>query len=225
MSFIYHSQIFSVLLLVCAAICTGCQQSQSTDDAAGTVPNEGSVESDTAQSKALAAKDALFARLSGRLTEVMKAEGPAATIEVCSREAAEIAESVGEEHGLTIGRTSTKLRNPQNGPPEWVKPLIVEPLAEPQFVELSNGHTGALLPIKLQAKCITCHGPSETITDDVKTQLAKLYPDDQATGFKEGDLRGWFWVDVPPNPDLSSGHASSPSEAVLKEREPSAANE
>ena len=27
--------------------------------------------------------------------------------------------------------------------------------------------------------------------------LAKEYPADQATGFKENDLRGWFWVEVP----------------------------
>jgi hypothetical protein len=27
--------------------------------------------------------------------------------------------------------------------------------------------------------------------------LAARYPDDRATGFAPGDLRGWFWVEVP----------------------------
>jgi hypothetical protein len=35
------------------------------------------------------------------------------------------------------------------------------------------------------------------IPDEVKQTLAKEYPDDQATGFEEGDLRGWFWIEVP----------------------------
>lgn len=150
-----------------------------------------------AKTIALAAKEALFTRLSGRLTEVMKADGPGAAIQVCSREAATIAKTVGEEHGVKIGRTAIKLRNAQNEPPEWTLPIIKESPAEPKFVDLANGHTGALLPIKLQAKCVICHGPADSIGDEIKSQLAKLYPQDQATGFKEGDLRGWFWVEVP----------------------------
>ena len=35
------------------------------------------------------------------------------------------------------------------------------------------------------------------LAGEVKNELASLYPNDQATGFKEGDLRGWFWVNVP----------------------------
>jgi hypothetical protein len=61
---------------------------------------------------------------------------------------------------------------------------------------LDNGQAAALLPIKLQAQCLMCHGPAEKIPLEVKTQLAKLYPQDQATGFQEGDLRGWFWVEL-----------------------------
>jgi len=146
--------------------------------------------------RAIAAKEALFKRLSGRLTEVMESQGPAAAIEVCSREASQIAKTVGKEYGVNIGRTATRLRNPSNDAPDWVKPLMETPSTEPQFVDLPDGHLGALLPIKLKAKCVTCHGPADQIPDEVKTQLAKLYPTDQAVGFKEGDLRGWFWVEA-----------------------------
>ncbi len=31
----------------------------------------------------------------------------------------------------------------------------------------------------------------------VKEVLASGYPRDEATGFAEGDLRGWFWIEVP----------------------------
>ena len=32
---------------------------------------------------------------------------------------------------------------------------------------------------------------------NVKEALAASYPADRATGFREGDLRGWFWIEVP----------------------------
>lgn len=193
---VYVKLLMSVML-VCMTAFAGCQRSQTPDAYTGTTTDEPLATPTKAQSKALAAKDALFARLSGRLTEVMQAEGPAAAIEVCSREAAEVARSVGEEQGVTIGRTAIKLRNPKNAPPDWVQPFVEKRTAEPQFVDLPDGHTGALLPIKLKSKCLACHGTTDTIPADVKTKLAELYPDDQATGFGEGDLRGWFWVVVP----------------------------
>jgi len=42
-----------------------------------------------------------------------------------------------------------------------------------------------------------CHGPEDTIPQDVKDAIGEHYPEDQATGFRKGDLRGWFWVEVP----------------------------
>jgi hypothetical protein len=153
-----------------------------------------------AKAKALSARAALFERLSGRLKEVMQAEGPAAAIAVCSREAADIARAVGEEEGLRIGRTSLKLRNPANAVPDWVKPLLEGDATVAQFTMLEDDRLGALLPIRLQAACVTCHGPAESLSDDVRAQLAQLYANDQATGYREGDLRGWFWVDVPVEP-------------------------
>ena len=49
----------------------------------------------------------------------------------------------------------------------------------------------------LKVQCLACHGLKEQISPEVQAQLDRLYPEDQATGFNEGDLRGWFWVNVP----------------------------
>ncbi len=143
------------------------------------------------------AKDALFTRLSARLTEVMQSSGPAAAIDVCSNEALSIADTVGKEHGVSIGRTSFKLRNPVNRPREWVKPFVEKRSDTPQYLPLDNGSLGALFPIHLKVKCLMCHGQQDDILDDVKAELAKRYPNDEATGFKLDELRGWFWVEVP----------------------------
>ena len=40
--------------------------------------------------------------------------------------------------------------------------------------------------------CSVCHGGA--LADDVKAKVSALYPDDQATGFKPGELRGAFSV-------------------------------
>jgi hypothetical protein len=123
--------------------------------------------------------------------------GPAKAIEVCSEEAPQIAAAVAEEHHVAIGRTSFQLRNPRNQPPAWARPLIEQRPTDPRFVELPDQRTGALLPIRLQAQCTACHGPRDQISPEVRDQLDRLYPEDEATGFQEGDLRGWFWVEVP----------------------------
>jgi len=178
----------AVCLIGLLAWSTGCRQQS---------PAETFVIDETQKARAMAAKELLFQRLSGRLMEVMMADGPVAAIEVCSREAKEIAVKVGEETGVEIGRTSLRLRNSANQPPGWVKPLMRPDATEPQFVKVDDDHDGALLPIKLQAQCVICHGPKDQIFDPVADQLAKLYPDDAAIGFNEGDLRGWFWITLP----------------------------
>ena len=43
--------------------------------------------------------------------------------------------------------------------------------------------------------CTACHG--EAIAPEVKAALAQSYSEDQATGFKPGQLRGIFWVELP----------------------------
>ncbi|MCO5166050.1 MAG: DUF3365 domain-containing protein [Planctomycetes bacterium] len=147
--------------------------------------------------RALAARDALAGRLMSRLSQTIAEGGPAAAIPVCQAEAPAIARQVAAEQGLAVGRTSFRLRNQQNQPPAWAAPLVERRVAEPTFVAGPAGALGALLPLRAQALCVTCHGPAERIPDDVRQALAAAYPDDAATGFAEGDLRGWVWVEVP----------------------------
>jgi NADPH:quinone reductase-like Zn-dependent oxidoreductase len=61
----------------------------------------------------------------------------------------------------------------------------------------SDDKLAYLLPIRLGAMCTNCHGPSARLADGVAERLEEMYPNDQATGFKPGELRGWFWVEVP----------------------------
>ncbi len=205
-----QSCVLSICLFA-AAFLSGCSQptppvSQEAGNGASAADNTG-VETDADPAKsggrdkrfaaATRAKDALFEALSGRLMEVLQSEGPVAAINFCSQEASAIAATVSTEQGVEIGRTSFKLRNPNNAPREWVKPFVEQRVDTPQHVALENGKLGVVFPIHLNVKCLMCHGGPDEMLDNVKPELARLYPNDQATGFKQGDLRGWFWVEVP----------------------------
>lgn len=38
------------------------------------------------------------------------------------------------------------------------------------------------------------------MTPIVRAALMDRYPVDRAIGFTEGEIRGWFWVEVPKTP-------------------------
>ena len=52
-------------------------------------------------------------------------------------------------------------------------------------------------PIKLVGLCTQCHGNDVEIATATRAAIMDRYPDDQATDFATGDLRGAFTVTVP----------------------------
>ena len=129
------------------------------------------------------------------------AQGTAEAITVCSVQAPDIAAALSRD-GVSMGRTSHRLRNPGNAAPEWVSPILEDYLDSegdrgPLSVALPDDRLGYVEPILLQPLCLTCHG--ETLAPDVASRINELYPEDRATGFNVGDLRGVFWVEYPVN--------------------------
>jgi len=122
-----RSQFQSWVTLVAVAaliVTTGCQESVPpvADEASNSESEtplivDGEMPTSEQKQAMLAAKDALFEKLSGRLMEAMASPGPAAAIAVCQQEATQIAADVSNDHGLKIGRTGVRLRNLNNQPP------------------------------------------------------------------------------------------------------------
>jgi len=128
------------------------------------------------------------------------AQGPAEAISACRVRAPEIAGSL-SQGGMRVGRASDRLRNPANQTPAWVRPLLAgyrdRPADRaPKSVALPKGRSGYVEPIVVKPLCLTCHG--EALAPQVTERLRALYPEDRATGYREGDLRGVFWVELPP---------------------------
>lgn len=139
------------------------------------------------------------------LTHALAQGGPAFAIKACHIDVAGATRRLGA--GFLAGRTSDRLRNPANAPPAWAASLVagsgVRRLARDTdgfVVELEHS-LGVLRPILHQRMCDDCHGPADRIDSAVQAMLAARYPGDRATGFVEGQLRGWFWVEVPRQPE------------------------
>jgi hypothetical protein len=137
-----------------------------------------------------------------KLTAAMTSGGPTAAVEVCRTDARTIAESVATAQGLELGRTSHRLRNPANAPRAWARPAVdaaagSKAASEGLKVFDLGDRVGVLRPIGTAEACTTCHGAPDQVRKNLGTALARAYPQDRATGFAPGDLRGWMWAEVP----------------------------
>ncbi len=144
----------------------------------------------------------LLAPLKQELKQALMAgmqEGPLNAISVCKDQAPAIADALSVD-GIEIGRTSHRLRNPANVAPDWVTAEMQSYLGDaadraPKVVALLDDREGYVEPIVVQALCIACHG--ETLAPDLAAHIDEAYPEDEATGFEVGDLRGVYWVEYP----------------------------
>ena len=157
-----------------------------------------------AEAEANRAADALLSALKGRLTEAMGRDGPTGALTACADEAQGIA-ALAAGRGARAGRTSTKLRNRANRAPDWVEPWLakygsgtVDAAESVVDIEEIDGQIRARIirPIVVAPPCLTCHGSPESIPPDVASLLATRYPDDAATGYGPGDLRGAVWAEA-----------------------------
>ncbi|MGV6808985.1 MAG: Tll0287-like domain-containing protein [bacterium] len=151
---------------------------------------------------------ALGGSLKGELLKAMKEGGPVAAISVCHEKAPAIAQQVSTEKGVSISRTSLNYRNPENAPIAWQKTVLddfearkakgedPQKMAYSAVVE-SNGKKEFrfMKAIPTGGVCLNCHGA--TVQPDVLTKIKALYPDDKATGYVVGDIRGAFVVTKP----------------------------
>ena len=133
----------------------------------------------------------------------MKEGGPARAIEVCRDRAPKVASEISGESGWTVARTALKVRNPKNAPDAWEKKVLEEFAARAAAGEdvatlersevVEAGGTRAfrfMKAIRTGEPCLACHGAS--IRPDLAAKVKALYPEDSATGFSAGGLRGAF---------------------------------
>jgi hypothetical protein len=136
------------------------------------------------------------------LTGALERGGPEFAVRSCHIDVAGTLQRLGRQEGIAAGRTSHRLRNPWNAPRPWAAALVEAHAGRMArdldgFVLDLGDKVGVLRPIAERPMCASCHGPLEKLSPAVRATLADRYPADRAFGFKDGELRGWFWVEVP----------------------------
>lgn len=157
----------------------------------------------TDRDRAIEAVASFGGELKQALTGAMKSSGPVAAIDVCKTQASAIAARVSAHAGLRVSRTSARTRNPGNSASTWQAAVLsrweeqradgADLTSVDYFEELPDGGFRYMKPIFAQPLCLTCHGA--TLSPDIKAALAESYPEDHATGYSAGDLRGAFVVE------------------------------
>jgi hypothetical protein len=143
--------------------------------------------------------------LQTELMQAMQRGGPLEAIDVCNQRAPSIAAEIASETGWSVGRTSLKYRNPANAPDQWERAVLEgfdaalasgQAPAQLQHHEVVEGPDGNefrfMRAIPTAGLCLTCHGTD--LSGEVTHALERLYPDDQATGYVEGQIRGAFSI-------------------------------
>lgn len=151
--------------------------------------------------RALVAFQQLQERLQRRLLDELASQGPAGAVRVCRDEAPALTQGVAGETKIVLGRTSHRLRNPVNRARTWAQDYVDanagRPASEVQPVWFDLGpRIGVLRPIATGGTCLLCHGERAAMDPQLRAVLAELYPNDRAVGFREGELRGFFWAEV-----------------------------
>ena len=148
--------------------------------------------------------------LLNELQAAMKDGGPLNAIGVCNEKAPAIAANISKTKGWQVSRTSVKTRNEKNAPDAWELKVLLdfekrkaagEDPAKLEYSEMVMGggkhefrYMKAIV-IPENAPCLNCHGSD--INPEVSAKLKTLYPNDKATGYKTGDVRGAFSIRQP----------------------------
>ncbi len=166
-------------------------------------------EADTLPRAQAAAQD-FSTRLRQALQQEMATHGAAASVDFCRVQAPKIAEAVMAEYDVRLGRVAVpwRNRNPANAPLGWQAAALSQfqmmfdhgvPAADLSFVQRDNLPADTQLRlirgIAVEQPCLACHG--RKIAAPVAQAIVRNYPNDGATGFDVGELRGALWVEVP----------------------------
>lgn len=145
------------------------------------------------------------------MQEAVTNEGVAGAIPVCKDLAPQLIRKKREETGWDIRRVSLKTRNAERGTPDaWEATQLADfdrraaAGEKPETIETSeivstNGRPVLryMKALPVSEVCLSCHGPVDGLDADLRQKLADHYPNDRATGYAKGQIRGALTVKRP----------------------------
>jgi hypothetical protein len=142
-------------------------------------------------------------KLGATLKQQLETAGAESAVAVCKQVAPALAAEYSKD-GRMVKRVSLKPRNKALGTPDIRETQTLESFDQSlregkqalslewsAVTEEADGRWFRYMKaIPTQVMCLQCHGQPYQISDGVKALLAKEYPDDLATGYSAGAIRG-----------------------------------
>jgi hypothetical protein len=151
--------------------------------------------------------DAFQQTLQGELQAAMMQGGPIMAASVCSEAAPAIARAQREDSGAEVRRVALRNRNPAAQVTADMRPHY-DALAKAPLVNgvpatrvwktrsADGDRVNFMRAVPMQAKpCAACHGTD--VAPEVADHIRAIYPDDLATGFSPGEMRGAIVISWP----------------------------
>jgi hypothetical protein len=174
------ARILPALLMVCCACAQGAAQQEQL------------------QKEARALVRQFVGQLKPQLQQALQEGGPTRAIAVCANAAPTIADSLSESSGWQVRRVSLQQRNASRAVPDkWERAVLQQfdtsAAAGENPMDLHVGELQGTRYRYMQAQgveaiCLTCHG--QNLSQPVIDALQQYYPDDMATGYQLGQVRG-----------------------------------
>lgn len=152
----------------------------------------------------------LLTALKSELLKSIQEKGVVNAIQVCNIKALPITDKIGKsiDYSIQIKRTTNKYRNLKNKPDEIEKLALAyytnakinsDTLPEyyiQKVIKNDKKIFNYYKPLTIGPLCLICHGNRETMDESLKNIIKRLYPNDLATGYQQGDFRGLLKIQV-----------------------------
>lgn len=202
--------VLSLILALALASLAGCSKApEATPSTPPIAPLSAEAKSAAVQrGKAVVAET--FSLLSSNLQSAIQQGGISNALPFCSLAASPLTAGMAGKHGVSIRRVTHKPRNTA-GQADPVELTVLQQFEDalrtttatnppaPLVTNLTANTATFFAPIVLNHElCLKCHGePGKDITPEHIAVIQRLYPQDRATGFKLGDLRGAWRIEIP----------------------------
>jgi hypothetical protein len=190
------------ILLVAFLTAAGCAP-ESEDESAATTARSVSIDTDALIARGQSITAQAFGLLSSNLLSAIQQSGVSNALPFCSAMAIPLTSLMADTNEVTLRRVSHRPRNPANRASSRELELIenyqstLAAGGRPQPLLLTNDTITFYAPIVItNSLCLQCHGqPGRDIAPENLEVIRRLYPNDEATGFGVGDIRGLWRID------------------------------
>ncbi len=151
-----------------------------------------------------------FQALSAELSSALQEGGIRYAAGYCHLNASPLIDSLSILQNAKISRTSMKFRNPTNRPDrldiivlEQYRIQLADSITLQPHLEIEGENIVFYAPIVIKnPMCLLCHGePGKTMDPEDYNFIKSRYPEDMATGYQLGDLRGVWKIEFELNDD------------------------